>query len=186
MEKWITVRRDGLEIGFRHRLRNLGTRPEPYTWSLHVAHAIEPTSRFFLPATRLAVVDPGSSRFGAECREVSWPVHDGEDLQRVLGPERGLTEWLYPVDLQEGSCAVVHQNGIGLALAFDPGIFRTVWTWGVYGGWRGHYVLLTEPSTSPPGGLAASVAAGTAALIEPGAVLETEVVATILEDQAAT
>jgi hypothetical protein len=186
MEKWITVRRDGLEIGFRHRLRNLGTRPEPYTWSLHVAHAIEPTSRFLLPATRLAVVDPGSSRFGAECHEVSWPVHDGEDLRRVLGPERGLTEWLYPVDLQEGSCAVVHQNGIGLALAFDPRIFRTVWTWGVYGGWRGHYVLLTEPSTSPPGGLAASVAAGTAALIEPGAVLETEVIATILEDHVAT
>jgi hypothetical protein len=186
MEKWITVRRDGLEIGFRHRLRNLGTRPEPYTWSLHVAHAIAPTSRVFLPATRLALADPESSRFGAGCREVAWPVHEGEDLQRVLGPERGLTEWLYPLDLQEGSCAVVHENGIGLSLAFDPTVFRTVWTWGVYGGWRGHYVLLTEPSTSPPGGLTASVAAGTAALIEPGAVLETEVVARILEDQAAT
>jgi hypothetical protein len=186
MEKWITVRRDGLEIGFRHRLRNLGTRPEPYTWSLHVAHAIAPSSRIFLPATRLAVVDPGSSRFGAECREVSWPVHHGADLQRVLGPERGLTEWLYPLDLQEGSCAVLHENGVGLALAFDPTVFRTVWTWGVYGGWRGHYVLLTEPSTSPPGGLAACVAAGTAALIEPGAVLETEVVATVLEGQSAT
>jgi hypothetical protein len=51
----------------------------------------------------------------------------------------------------------------------------------VFGGWRGHYVLLTEPSTSPPGGLAASVAAGTAATIAPGAVLETRVVARVLE-----
>ena len=69
----------------------------------------------------------------------------------------------------------------GPRLSFDPSVFRTVWTWGVYGGWRGHYVLLTEPSTGPPGGLAASVAAGTAALIAPGSVLETEVVARVLE-----
>ena len=48
-------------------------------------------------------------------------MHDGEDLRRVLGPERGLTEWLYASDLQEGSCAVVHENGVGLELAFDPG-----------------------------------------------------------------
>jgi hypothetical protein len=186
MEKWITVRRDTLEIGFRHRLTNLGTRPEPYTWSLHVAHAIGPGSRVLLPATRLGVEGAETSRFGAGCDEVSWPRHCGEDLQRVLGPERGLTEWLYARDLHEGSCAVVHANGVGLGLAFDPAVFRTVWTWGVYGGWRGHYVLLTEPSTSPPGGLAASVAAGTAALIEPGAVLETSVVATVLEGQPAT
>jgi hypothetical protein len=186
MEKWITVRRTSLAIEFRHRLSNLGTRPEPYTWSLHVAHAIAPASRILLPATRLAVVDPELSRFGAGCREVSWPVHAGQDLQRVLGPERGLTEWLYPLDLQEGSCAVVHENGIGLALAFDPTVFRTVWTWGVYGGWRGHYVLLTEPSTSPPGGLAANVAAGTAPLIGAGEVLETMVVATVLDAHPAT
>ena len=108
-------------------------------------------------------------------------MHEGEDLRPLPGPERGLTEWLYPLDLQDGSCAVMHANGIGLALAFDRAVFKTVWTWGVYGGWRGHYVLLTEPSTSPPGGLAASVAAGTAAQIEPGTVLETRVVATILE-----
>ena len=48
-------------------------------------------------------------------------------------------------------------------LEFDPSLFRTTWLWGVYGGWRGHYVLLTEPSTSPPGGLAQNVADGTAA-----------------------
>ena len=73
-----------------------------------------------------------------------------------------------------------------LPLSFDPSVFRTVWTWGVYGGWRGHYVLLTEPATSPPGGLAANVASGAAACIEPGAVLETSVVARVLEGVSAT
>ena len=54
----------------------------------------------------------------------------------------------------------------------------------MYGGWRGHYVLLTEPSTSPPGGLAQNVADGTAAWIDPGGVIETAVTATVLDDLA--
>jgi hypothetical protein len=53
--------------------------------------------------------------------------------------------------------------------------------WGVYGGWRGHYVVLTEPSTSPPGGLAENVAAGTAASLPARGVLETRVRAVVLE-----
>jgi hypothetical protein len=68
-----------------------------------------------------------------------------------------------------------------MAIAFDRDVFRTVWTWGVYGGWRNHYVLLTEPSTSPPGGLAQNVANNTAAWTNPGDILETEVTATVLE-----
>ena len=84
-----------------------------------------------------------------------WPVHDGLDLGAVLPAASGLTEWLYAVGLREGWCAVTHPSrSVGLALQFDPHLFRTTWLWGVYGGWRGHYVLLTEPSTSPPGGLA--------------------------------
>jgi len=45
----------------------------------------------------------------------------------------------------------------------------------VYGGWRGHYVLLTEPCTSRPGSLVENVERGTAARLEAGATLETSV-----------
>jgi len=68
-----------------------------------------------------------------------------------------------------------------LRLAFDPDVFRTTWLWGVYGGWRGHYLLLTEPCTSAPGGLASSIADGTAAVLAPGEELETTATATVLE-----
>jgi hypothetical protein len=83
--------------------------------------------------------------------------------------------------LREGWCAVTHPSrGVGLELAFDREVFSTVWLWGVFGGWRGHYVLLTEPCTSAPGSLADNVARGQAAVLEPGDVLETSVVATVL------
>src|SRR5262249_46558944 len=34
MEKWVTLRRDGLEVSFRHRLTNVGPRPVPFVWNL--------------------------------------------------------------------------------------------------------------------------------------------------------
>jgi hypothetical protein len=186
MEKWVTVRRSGLEVHFRHRLTNLGARPVPFTWNLHVAHAIAPDSRIHLPARTMEAVPGRAGRFAGRQGPLDWPVHEGTDMGAVAGVDSGLTEWLYARELDEGWCAVTHPTaGVGLGLAFDPGVFGTVWLWGVYGGWRGHYVLLTEPSTSPPGGIERAVADGTAASLAAGATLETATVATILEDVVA-
>jgi hypothetical protein len=186
MEKWISLRRDAPAVAFRHRLSNLGTQSVPFVWNLHVAHAIEPDSRVHLPAGRVGVEPPFWGRVAEGIDELSWPVHADEsgarhDLSRLPGPEAGRTEWLFARDLREGWCAVTHPSkGVGLELAFDREVFSTVWLWGVFGGWRGHYVLLTEPCTSTPGSLADNVARGQAATLEPGDVLETSVVATVL------
>jgi hypothetical protein len=134
-----------------------------------------------MPARALAAVPQQAGRFGDSPDRVGWPEHDGIDMGAVAVAESGLTEWLYALSLGGGWCAVTHPDiGVGLGLAFDSSVFETVWLWGVYGGWRGHYVLLTEPSTSPPGGLAANVANGTAPWLAPGEHLETHVTATVL------
>ena len=73
MEKWITVRRDSLEVGFRHRLTNLGTQRVPFAWSLHVAHAIDPDSRIHLPAEALAAVPAQPGRFARATTRLEWP-----------------------------------------------------------------------------------------------------------------
>ena len=152
MEKWVTLARDGLEVRFRHRLTNLGSQPVPFAWSLHVAHAIGPDSRIQLPAETLAAVPSQAGRFAESPRPLRWPLHDDLDLAAVLPASSGVTEWLYTTGGPGGWCAVMHPSrAVGLRLDFDPGLFRTTWLWGVYGGWRGHYLLLTEPSTSPPG-----------------------------------
>ena len=183
MEKWVTVRRDSLEVRFRHRLTNVGLQPVPYVWNLHVAHPIGPRSRIHLAADGLRVVGIQPGRFAGVESALRWPEHDGLDLRAVLPPESGLTEWLYTEGVHEGWCEVVHPDrAVGLRLEFDPGVFSTTWLWGVYGGWRGHYLLLTEPCTSAPGGLSSSITDGTAAVLAPGEVLETEVAATVVED----
>jgi hypothetical protein len=185
-EKWITLRRGTDALHFRHRLRNTGTRPITFLWNLHVAHAVERGSRIHLPAARLGVEAPYFGRAGDGAGELAWPLHEDavgirHDLSLVPGPESGSTEFLFARDLREGRCAVTHPSaGVGLELAFDREVFSTVWLFGVYGGWRGHYFLLTEPCTSRPGSLADAVASGRATTLEASAVLETEVVATVL------
>ena len=185
MERWLTVWRDGVHVEFRYRLTNLGTQPVPFTWNLHVAHAIAPDSRIHLPARSVDVVPEQAGRFAAAHGSLGWPTHEGTDMGSVVSADSGLTEWLYASELHDGWCAVTHPSaGVGLALAFDLRVFGMVWLWGVYGGWRGHYVLLTEPSTSPPGGLARAVEQGTAVWLAAGGTLDTAAVATILEDTA--
>jgi hypothetical protein len=124
-----------------------------------------------------------AGRFAAATDAIGWPNHGEIDVGAVQPPESGLLEWLYPRALRDGWCAVTHPSrGVGLGLEFNREVFRTVWIWGVYGSWRGHYVLLTEPSTSPPGGLARNVANGTAASLDAHGILETAVRAVVLDE----
>jgi galactose mutarotase-like enzyme len=191
VEKWISLSRGADALTFRHRLRNIGTQPITFLWNLHVAHAVQRGSRIHLPASRLGVEAPYFGRAEESVRELAWPLHEDksgaqQDLSLVPGPESGWTEFLFARDLREGWCAVTHPSaGVGLELVFDRDVFSTVWLFGVYGGWRGHYFLLTEPCTSPPGSLADAVAGGRAATLEAGESLETEVVATVLTDVGA-
>ena len=62
-----------------------------------------------------------------------------------------------------------------MALAFDPAVFKTVWLWGVYGGWRGIYTMAFEAWTSWPGRLDQAIEAGRHRTLGPGESLETEV-----------
>ncbi len=175
----MTVRRGSAALEFRHRLTNLSVNRVPFTWNLHVAHPATPTTTVHVPATRMLVEAPDTGRFGDGVAGVAWPVHDGADVSGTLDPSAGVTEFLHAADLREGWCAVVHGGaGAGLELRFDPSVFRTVWMWGVYGGWRGHQVLLTEPCTGRPGGLAAGIERGDAVWLDGGEVLETRVTAT--------
>ena len=60
-------------------------------------------------------------------------------------------------------------------------LFPVVWLWMVYGGWRGYYHAIAEPWTGYPSALAEAVEAGRARVLDPGAVLETEVFTVVYE-----
>ncbi len=183
LERRLSLKREDDALRVSYRLQNLGSTAVRFMWSIHVAHAVEPGSRLHLPAGLVGVEPPFRGRTAGD--EVDWPLggREGEDLSRAPGAEAGVTEFLHTLDLRDGWCAVTHPSReLGLLLSFDPVVFPTVWIFAVYGGWRGHHVLLTEPATGRPGDLERAIAAGDAAALEGGAVLETELVARILTE----
>jgi hypothetical protein len=179
-DKWISADRTGRDVRIRLALTNEGTQPVRFLWNQHIAHAIGPGSRVHLPVSRLTVAGPTPSRAG-DATQVNWPIHGGSlDLSRLPGPDAGVTEFLCADDLRAGWCAVTHPGpGVAVRFGFDPAVFATPWLWGVFGGWRGHQLLLTELCTSRPGSLATAVADGSAATLAAGQTLETEVVVTV-------
>lgn len=174
VDKWITLARTSNEVRIKMRLTNLGTTPFQFMWNQHVAHAIEEGSRVHLPASRLGVVGRPDSLGVADT--VHWPRWNGSDLSQIPGREANVLEFLYARDLREGWCAVTHpRRGVAVKMSFDPHVFATPWLWRVFGGWRGHHLLLTELCTSQPGSLADAIANGSAARLDASATLETEI-----------
>jgi hypothetical protein len=169
-----------LRIGYR--LENVGTMPFDYNWGLHPVAAISPQHRFDVPA-RLAEVDEnGGGTLGVKGDRYEWPTMNGMDVRQALGPDAGCFALHYLTELREGWVATTDTAARrGFGLVFDRTLFPVVWLWMVYGGWRGYYHAIAEPWTGYPSPLAEAVAAGRARVLDPGAVLETEVSAVVYD-----
>src|ERR1700722_510001 len=181
VEKWITVTRAGHGVSVNLRLTNYGLSPVRFMWNQHIAHEIGPGSRVHLPVSKMGVIPPAPTR--GDALTVNWPINDGADLSRLAGPESNALEFLYAMDIRAGWCAVTHpSHGVAVRVEFDKDVYRTPWLWRVLGGWRGHYVLFTEPCTSLPGSLATAIENDSAATLAARSSLETEMRVVVSRD----
>ena len=173
---------DSPVLRIAYRMENAGTMPFDWNWGIHPVAAVTPHHRFDVPA-RLAEVDEnGGGTLGVKGDRYEWPMFNGMDIREVMGPETQAFALHYLTELQDGWVAttdVPAKRGFGLV--FDRQMFPVVWLWMVYGGWRGYYHAIAEPWTGYPSPLAEAVAAGRSRVLDPGAVMETEVAAVIYD-----
>jgi hypothetical protein len=183
IERRITLAAGEPCFAIDYRLHNAGLQPLDFLWKLHPALAITPDMRIDLPPSR---VEPEAS-FNARLHAAAfdWPLgrstaHHTLDLRRVPPPEAATYDFYYATGLAGGWCALTDtRTANGFGLAFDPQVFRSVWVFGAYGGWRGHYVTILEPCTGYPYQLETAIAGGTATRLAPRATLETSVTAVL-------
>jgi hypothetical protein len=185
VEKSITLRADEPVIRIRYRIRNDGSAPLDFLLKLHPALAISPRCRIDLPA-RTVLVDAGfRQRLGAKVERFTWSLAHSDagatvDMRQVPPQNAALCDFFYAIELDAGWCALTDTaRATGFGLAFDPAVFRSVWVFGAYGGWRGLYTTILEPCTGYPYRLEEAIAQGTASRLEPGAELDTEVTAVL-------
>jgi hypothetical protein len=179
IEKRISLRADEPTLRFGYRIGNGGPGPLDYLWKLHPALRVSPASRIDLPARRVLVDEGFRDRLGVE--EFTWPQAGGAvDVRQVPPQEAAACDFYYAVELDAGWCALTDTAArAGFGLAFDPAVFRSVWVFGAYGGWRGLYTTILEPCTGYPYRLEDAIAQGTASRLGAGETLETEVVAVL-------
>ncbi|MCX7304592.1 MAG: hypothetical protein NTV73_09650 [Hyphomicrobiales bacterium] len=184
VSKTVTLVKDTRKLTFDHCIENLSAAEVRFMWNLHIAHPILAGTRVHLPVSSMAIAGPTSGRLEKNAKRTSWPLaSSGLDLSRLPDASANLLEFLCAEDLRDGWCVVAHPSlGLALRLEFDPKVFKTPWLWGVFGGWRGHHFLLTEPCTSLPGSLADAIQNGSAARLGPGESLRTTVSVEILND----
>jgi hypothetical protein len=129
-----------------YKLTNLGRRPLDLLWKLHPALRISEGAEIVVPAKTARVADPSWSR-APEPAEFDWPAR--ADRHRVP-PLTGSSEFLYLLDLSEGTCALRHPaERWAFKLTFPKDIFSSVWVFASFGGWRDLEVLILEPCTIP-------------------------------------
>ena len=183
IEKRITLRPDESLLRFGYRISNDGPGSLDFLWKLHPALRVTPTSRIDLPARRVLVDEGFRDRLALD--SFSWPhavAPDGSavDVRQVPPQAAATCDFYYAVELEAGWCALTDTAArAGFGLSFDPAVFRSVWVFGAYGGWRGLYTTILEPCTGYPYRLEQAITQGTASTLAAGETLATEVVAVL-------
>jgi len=96
-------------------------------------------------------------------------------MRVVLPPASGTMDFHYVTGLKEGWLALTDtKKKEGVALVFPKEVFRSIWLWLVYGGWRNTYVAAVEAWTGYPAKLSDAVDHGEYSQLKPGETLECE------------
>jgi hypothetical protein len=186
VEKWISLQKGDSVIRFRHRIQNFSPGPIDFLWKLHPALSITPRHRIDLPPCAILRVDEALSGLIGEER-FQWPLGKRKnggtvDLRKIPGPEENLLEFVYATELEDGWCALTDTGtGVGFGMRFPKEIFRSVWLFLAYGGWRGYYTAVLEPCTAYPKELDKAIAQNTCSRLEAKGVLECNVEAVVYD-----
>ncbi len=180
VERWMTLRDHGSVLEMRHKITNLGYSDFQFLWGIHPALAINLSSRIDLPPSRV-IIDTShpNNRLGAAGDSYQWPYAKTGgrtvDMRDVAPPESQTWDLHYATDFAEGWLAVTDTTAkAGFGMAFPKDVFKCIWLWTVYGGWRGLHCVAAEAWTGYPGKLEDAAKKGTCSRLDAGESLTCE------------
>jgi hypothetical protein len=98
--------------------------------------------------------------YGKESKEIH--------VNHVPGLDAFEQEFFYATELSEPHCAIRSRTTSRVfSIRFSNEDMKSVWAFGSYGRWRGHFVLILEPCTDAEYDMAKAHENGTCALLQP-------------------
>ncbi|HVB73708.1 MAG TPA: hypothetical protein VNE38_09155 [Ktedonobacteraceae bacterium] len=178
VEKTITLEKGSRVVRFEHRITNTGTLPFDFNWGIHPAFAVTPDSRIDLPVCHGVVGEAVGGALGEVQTAFTWPsipTSRGElrDLRFPLSRESGAMNFSYLEGFEQGWLAVTDRpTATGLGLVFPREVFRCLWLYLCYGGYRDLNVAIVEPWIGYPSKLSEAVQAGRFRTLKAGESME--------------
>lgn len=173
VEKTIQLEPNRPEAKMVYWFENQSEAQIPFLFKHHAAIAIEAGDEILLPDCWVEpaflefsklIGQSGKTRFPAAVG----PNGEAVDLRIIPASSSQLQEFYYASDLSNGYCGIRHRRTQScLLMTFDTADFPYVWMFQSYGGWRDHYVVVVEPSTTMPFDLEEACRLQTAALLRP-------------------
>lgn len=168
----------GLRV--KYRIESQEAEAFHFLFKQHLAVAIRQGSTVCLPGGTVTAVDPGFGSLLPGPGPYEWTGPEASRLRSIPDADPEAREFVYVTDLPEGWCGVDDPaGGASLRLRFDHAVLPYTWLFLPYGGWRGCYTAVLEPSTNMPKDLTESVRQGRSAVLMPGQRFETEVTAVL-------
>lgn len=163
-EKWITVDDGSAAVRIDYRISNRSTDVLHFLLKQHLAVAVAPGDRIDLPGGLVHQVDPAFSTLLNEGGPSRW---SSAGLDVCPAASAGHREFVYVSDSPEGWCAVHRPaSGASIRLNFSRQTFPYTWMFMDFGGWKGHYVVVLEPSTNMPKDLTEALRLGKCATLD--------------------
>jgi len=170
VERWVTLKANSSILEMRHKVTNVGYSHFEFLWGIHPGLAITPTSRIDIPSSKVLIDEScPNNRLGANGSFYSWPnakTSTGEmvDMRFVQPPESQTLDMHFATGFNEGWLALTDTSTkVGFGFVFPKDVFKCIWLWLVYGGWRGLYCAAIEAWTGYPGRLDVAVKNGASA-----------------------
>jgi len=171
-------------LSLQYKIRSDEIKPFHFLFKQHLAIAISPDCRLWMPGGRVQAVDPLFGTMVSEGGSFYWPFSGSEekpvDLSVIPCPSSKAREFVYVRDLPQPWCGVKDlREGASIRMTFDSGQLPYVWLFLTYGGWRNLYTAVLEPCSNLPKDLSDAVHLGQSARLEPGEEFKTAVSVTL-------
>ena len=198
LERTMSIQRDKAALFIRERLVNESENEFAIMWGHHPAIGIpflDENCVVQTPAKKVEVLAFHPNGLWEPGGDYEFPMvpnrRTGElqDITKVLPKDTRSVDVVFFKELTEGWYTLTNQTTqVGFGMAWDETLFKYLWMWQVYGGhndypWYGRtYNVALEPFTSyPPAGVQNAIKNGSALLMKPNQVIETDLVAVAFE-----
>jgi hypothetical protein len=199
LERTMSLRRDKAALFIKERLVNESAEQFAIIWGHHPSIGTPFLNEHCVvqvPAKKVEVLAFHPNGLWEPGGDYDFPMVPNrrsgklQDITQVLPQDTRSVDVIFFKELAEGWYGITDQkSSVGFGMAWDESLFKYLWMWQVYGGhndypWYGRtYNIALEPFTSyPPAGIQNAIKNGTARIMKPAEVIDTELVAVAYEN----